>query len=119
ILSSFCHPRINRRDLHVRSFLHHSSFTFSMSRKVVRYASRRINVSLYRSVIMMHRLTHTRRKRGVIMRTDKKMCKACDDRGMQSDDEGWQYKCRVSNGQGMNLGTSQVLEGDETTRLLD
>ncbi|HLR09340.1 MAG TPA: hypothetical protein VK136_08810 [Bacillota bacterium] len=53
------------------------------------------------------------------MGADKKMCKACDGRGMQSDDEGWQYKCSVCNGKGINPGPSRVLEVDETNRLLD
>jgi len=58
-------------------------------------------------------------KGGLAMANDVAICKACDGKGMQSDDEGWQYKCSVCDGKGVNPGPARVLEVDETNRLLD
>ncbi|WP_191126334.1 hypothetical protein [Cerasibacillus terrae] len=52
------------------------------------------------------------------------LCKACHGTGMLADDEGWQYKCSVCDGQGkvdMTNGVRNVriMATDENNRLLD
>ncbi|MFD1038218.1 hypothetical protein ACFQ3N_07310 [Virgibacillus byunsanensis] len=51
-------------------------------------------------------------------------CKACEGTGMLSDDEGWQYKCSVCNGDGSysqadTTRSARVMSVDENNRLLD
>lgn len=51
-------------------------------------------------------------------------CKACEGTGMLADDEGWQYKCSVCNGDGTYdtadiTRTARVMAVDENNRLLD
>ncbi|WP_165769046.1 hypothetical protein [Virgibacillus profundi] len=51
-------------------------------------------------------------------------CKACEGTGMLSDDEGWQYKCSVCNGDGIYAQSdaarpARVMSVDENNRLLD
>lgn len=48
-------------------------------------------------------------------------CRACEGTGMLSDDEGWQYKCSICHGDGLNDQTKQVkiLDVDENNRLID
>lgn len=51
-------------------------------------------------------------------------CKACEGTGMLSDDEGWQYKCSVCDGDGsydvkdIDRG-ARIMSVDENNRLLD
>ncbi|GAA0603967.1 hypothetical protein GCM10009001_21330 [Virgibacillus siamensis] len=51
-------------------------------------------------------------------------CKACEGSGMLSDDEGWQYKCSVCDGDGsydvkdIDRG-ARIMSVDENNRLLD
>ncbi|WP_163971474.1 hypothetical protein [Oceanobacillus halotolerans] len=51
------------------------------------------------------------------------ICKACQGTGMLADDEGWQYKCRICNGDGLynsaDVRPSEILDVDETNRILD
>ncbi|WP_169750781.1 hypothetical protein [Ornithinibacillus contaminans] len=47
-------------------------------------------------------------------------CKACEGVGMLADDEGWQYRCPVCNGDGIYSQTeAKVMSVDENNRLLD
>ena len=47
-------------------------------------------------------------------------CKACEGTGMLADDEGWQYKCSVCHGDGVNDSNStRIMSVDENNRLLD
>lgn len=51
-------------------------------------------------------------------------CKACEGTGMLSDDEGWQYKCSVCNGDGIYAKSdasepARIMSVDENNRLLD
>jgi DnaJ-class molecular chaperone len=50
-------------------------------------------------------------------------CRACEGTGMLSDDEGWQYECRLCSGQGtLHAGANKptkVMSVDENNRLLD
>ncbi|AIF42262.1 hypothetical protein [Virgibacillus sp. SK37] len=51
-------------------------------------------------------------------------CRACDGTGMLADDEGWQYKCSVCNGDGIYAASdakvgARIMEVDENNRLLD
>ncbi|WP_188455994.1 hypothetical protein [Virgibacillus oceani] len=47
-------------------------------------------------------------------------CKACEGTGMLADDEGWQYRCSVCGGDGVNSGEpTRIMEVDEMNRLLD
>ena len=52
------------------------------------------------------------------------VCRACEGTGMLSDDEGWQYRCSVCNGDGIYASSDQVRGAkvmlvDENNRLLD
>lgn len=51
----------------------------------------------------------------------QKPCLACDGTGKQRDDEGWQYKCSVCRGTGVQLASEEtkILAVDENNRLLD
>ncbi len=48
-------------------------------------------------------------------------CLACHGTGMQSDDEGWQYRCSVCHGTGKKQQetASRIMATDENNRLLD
>lgn len=51
-------------------------------------------------------------------------CKACEGTGMLADDEGWQYKCSVCNGDGIYASVdaergARLMSVDENNRLLD
>ncbi|WP_172840457.1 hypothetical protein [Virgibacillus phasianinus] len=47
-------------------------------------------------------------------------CLACEGTGMLSDDEGWQYKCSVCDGEGVKNGEpTRIMDVDPTNRLLD
>jgi DnaJ-class molecular chaperone len=51
-------------------------------------------------------------------------CKACEGVGMLADDEGWQYRCPVCDGDGTYSqseanGSARVMSVDENNRLLD
>ncbi|SES99853.1 hypothetical protein SAMN05216389_104111 [Oceanobacillus limi] len=55
---------------------------------------------------------------------NSKRCKACDGTGILSDQEGWQYKCSVCNGDGIYNHTdattsARIMNVDENNRLLD
>lgn len=52
------------------------------------------------------------------------ICKACEGTGMLSDDEGWQYRCSVCNGDGIYASSdkergAKVMSVDENNRMLD
>ena len=47
-------------------------------------------------------------------------CKACEGTGMLADDEGWQYKCSVCHGDGIDDSReTKIMSVDENNRLLD
>ncbi|MEC5425408.1 hypothetical protein QGM71_18155 [Virgibacillus sp. C22-A2] len=51
-------------------------------------------------------------------------CKACEGSGMLADDEGWQYRCSVCNGDGIHAksdaaSSARIMSVDENNRLLD
>lgn len=48
-------------------------------------------------------------------------CRACEGTGMLADDEGWQYKCSICDGQGIYNGATQtkLFDVDANNRLLD
>ncbi|WP_176449056.1 hypothetical protein [Lentibacillus sp. CBA3610] len=51
-------------------------------------------------------------------------CKACEGSGLLSDDEGWQYKCSVCDGDGSYdvddiSRPARVMTVDENNRMLD
>ncbi|MFD2759980.1 hypothetical protein [Lentibacillus juripiscarius] len=51
-------------------------------------------------------------------------CKACEGTGMLSDDEGWQYRCSVCDGDGSYdiediHRSARIMSVDEMNRLLD
>lgn len=49
-------------------------------------------------------------------------CKACEGTGMLADDEGWQYKCSVCDGEGVvdeAAKSARIMSVDENNRLLD
>ncbi|MBY7142174.1 hypothetical protein KFZ56_03520 [Virgibacillus sp. NKC19-3] len=54
----------------------------------------------------------------------EKTCKACEGTGLLSDDEGWQYRCSVCDGDGEYSkndasNPARVMSVDENNRLLD
>ncbi|MFC4559518.1 hypothetical protein ACFO3D_15065 [Virgibacillus kekensis] len=51
-------------------------------------------------------------------------CRACEGTGLLSDQEGWQYRCSVCDGDGIYDAsdanrTARVMSTDENNRLLD